>query len=126
MLNTLSSGIKISITRSISTVFEQYMEKIGWNEEKYNLEDFIKQWQIYINEHASWYDKLDDDIKKDPIFHEELAAKINETIQKVLSEPPTDEQIKTLDQLQDISKEEYNYSCKMEARYLLNHLKKQN
>ncbi|MGE8207069.1 hypothetical protein ACQKP0_21425 [Heyndrickxia sp. NPDC080065] len=119
MLNTLSSGMKISISRSISTVFEQYMEEIGWDEEKYNLEDFIKQWQVYINEQASWYKNLSDDIKRDPTFHEELAAKINETIQKILTDSPTDEQIKAFDQLQ----EDYSFSCKMEAKYLLNHLK---
>ncbi|GIN86531.1 hypothetical protein J6TS2_29170 [Heyndrickxia sporothermodurans] len=80
--------MKISISRSISTVFEQYMEKISWSEKKYSLEDFIKQWQLYINEHASWYEKLDDDIKKDPTFHDELAEKINETIKKFFLSHP--------------------------------------
>ncbi|GIN40334.1 MULTISPECIES: hypothetical protein [Heyndrickxia] len=123
MLHSLPSGLKISISRSISTVFEQYMEKIGWDEKKYNIEDFIKQWQVYINEHASWYDKLSDDIKKDPSFHEELAAKINETIQKILSEAPTDEQMKTIENLQRKHNNKDSYSCKMEAKFLINSLK---
>lgn len=99
------------------------MEKIGWDEKKYNIEDFIKQWQVYINEHASWYDKLSDDIKKDPSFHEELAAKINETIQKILSEAPTDEQMKTIENLQRKHNNKDSYSCKMEAKFLINSLK---
>ncbi|MDH5162792.1 hypothetical protein [Heyndrickxia oleronia] len=123
MLHSLPSGLKISISRSISTVFEQYMEKIGWDEKKYNIEDFIKQWKVYINEHASWYDKLSDDIKKDPSFHEELAAKINETIQKILSEAPTDEQMKTIENLQRKHNNKDSYSCKMEAKFLINSLK---
>ncbi|MCM3239900.1 hypothetical protein M3589_19640 [Heyndrickxia oleronia] len=123
MLHSLPSGLKISISRSISTVFEQYMEKIGWDEKKYNIEDFIEQWKVYINEHASWYDKLSDDIKKDPSFHEELAAKINETIQKILSEAPTDEQMKTIENLQRKHNNKDSYSCKMEAKFLINSLK---
>lgn len=125
MLNELPSGIKISISRSISTVFEQYMEKIGWDEEKYKLEEFIKQWQFYINNHASWFTKISDEIKLDPTFHEGLAAKINETIDKILSDSPTSEQIKKIKQLQYELGIEHPYSCKAEARYLINYLTKE-
>lgn len=118
MLKDLPSGLKISISRSISTVFEQYMEEIKWDEEKYNLEDFIKQWQLYINNHASWFSKISEEVKSAPSFHEEVAKKINETIEKILSEPPTSEQIAELEKLQN----KQSYSCKAEAKYLINQL----
>lgn len=41
MYKELSSGIKISITRSISTSFETYLASIGWDEERFSMEDFI-------------------------------------------------------------------------------------
>jgi len=125
MFNELSPGIKISISRSISTVFEQYMENIKWDENKYNLEDFIKEWREYINNHASWFGQVSDDIKKDPRFHEDLAKKINETIEKILTEAPTTDQVEKMNQLQKELKKDYSYSCKAEAKYLIQSLTSQ-
>jgi hypothetical protein len=122
MFNQLSSGTKISITRSIKTAFEQYMAKISWDEDKYELQDFVQLWRTYINESASWFNNLDDQIKNDPIFHEELAVKINETIEKILSEPPTEEQMNEIDSLQKDLGTDYDYSCKVEAKFLLDKL----
>ncbi|MBS4175445.1 hypothetical protein [Bacillus sp. FJAT-49736] len=125
MFNELSPGIKISISRSISTVFEQYMEKIQWDENKYSLEDFIHEWKEYINNHASWFDQVSDEIKEDPSFHEDLALKINETIEKILSEEPTPDQLEQIEQLQKELKTDYSYSCKAEAKFLIQYLSKQ-
>jgi hypothetical protein len=122
MFNQLSSGTKISITRSIKTAFEQYMAKISWDEDKYELQDFVQLWRTYINESASWFNNLDDQIKNDPKFHEELAVKINETIEKILSEPPTEEQMNEIDSLQKDLGTDYDYSCKVEAKFLLDKL----
>ncbi|MBE3570966.1 MAG: hypothetical protein IMW92_12960 [Bacillales bacterium] len=123
MFKDLSQGVKISITRSISTAFEQYMNKIAWSEEKFNMNDFVQEWRSYITSSSSWYDKVSEEKKADPVFHEELAAKINETISKILSEEPTEEQMKEIEHLQEQLGEEYNYSCKTEAKYLIEVLK---
>lgn len=124
MFKDLSPGIKISITRSIITAFEQYMNRIDWNESKMDLSAFIADWRDYIQNQASWFDKLDSDIKNNPLFHEELAEKINETIEKILSEAPTKAQMDEIDALQKEVREEYNYSCKTEAKYVIEKLKK--
>ncbi|MHC0036479.1 hypothetical protein [Pseudoneobacillus sp. C159] len=123
MFKDLSPGIKISITRSISTVFEQYMNRIDWNESKMDMAAFLAEWREYIHNQASWYDKLADDIKNNPQFHEELAEKMEESIDKILSEEPTEAQMDEIAALQKEAREEYDYSCKTEAKYVIEKLK---
>ncbi|MGM0842351.1 MAG: hypothetical protein ACQEWE_16560 [Bacillota bacterium] len=119
MLKNLPSGTKISITRSIKTSFQQYMASIQWQENKYDIRDFIAAWRSYINENASWYKNLSDETKNNVEFHQELAVKINETIAKILSEEPTEKQVGKLELLQEQSGTDYDYSCKLEAKYLI-------
>ncbi|PLS17762.1 hypothetical protein CVD28_08655 [Bacillus sp. M6-12] len=119
MFKDLSSGVKISITRSISTVFEQYMVGINWEESRFSLEAFVAEWQEYITNHASWYNKVDTEIKGNPLFHEELASKINETINKILSEKPTQEQINEIEAIEVKLGKDIPYSCRAEARYVI-------
>jgi hypothetical protein len=119
MFKEFSPGIKISITRSITTSFEKYMNDIGWNEEKFNIEKFVQEWKHYITGSSSWYDKISDEVKNDPTFHEQLAEKINETIDKILSEAPTKEQMAEIEDLQKEWGEEFDYSCKTEAKYVI-------
>lgn len=124
MLKNLSPGVKISISRSISTAFEQYMNSIDWNEEVADMKMFVLKWQEYINQNASWYDKVDENLKNDPAFHAALAEKINQTIDKILSERPTDAQMAEIEELQkQVSVNEYAYSCRAEARYVIEQLK---
>ena len=126
MLKNLSPGVKISISRSISTAFEQYMNSIEWNEEIADMRMFVLQWKEYITQNASWYEKVDETLKTDPAFHEELANKINQTINKILSERPTDDQIAEIEELQkQVSMKEYTYSCRAEARYVIEQLQKE-
>lgn len=101
------------------------MSEIGWNEKKFDIEEFVGEWQQYINTNSSWYDKLSDDIKNNPTFHEQLAGKINETIEKILSEEPTTEQITEIEKLQGEVGEEYDFSCKSEAKYVIERLKEE-
>ncbi|MGM9926937.1 MAG: hypothetical protein ACI35P_03210 [Bacillus sp. (in: firmicutes)] len=123
MLKNLSPGVKISISRSISTAFEQYMNSIEWQEERADIEVFVMKWREYINESASWYEKVDDTLKNDPDFHAELADKINQMIHKILSEPPTEAQIAEIEELQgQVQTKEYVYSCRAEARYVIEQL----
>ncbi|OLN24248.1 hypothetical protein BTO30_01665 [Domibacillus antri] len=122
MLNSLSHGVKISITRSITTAFEQYMAKIMWDEESYHPQDFMKEWQRYIQQNASWFNQVPDDMKLDPRFHEDLAQKINEVVDKIFSEEPTPDQIKTIDSLQKELGTNYDFSCKAEARFYIDFL----
>lgn len=119
MLKNLAPGIKISISRSISMSFEQYMSRIGWDENKYNLNDFIKEWREYIINSSSWYSQISEEMKADPVFHEELAVKINETIEKIFNEEPTPAQIEEIEKLQAKHGKEFDYSCKMEAKYII-------
>ena len=99
------------------------MANIEWNEEKFDIETFIQFWKEYINENASWFQSIESEYKEDPKFHEELALKINDTIEKIVSEAPTKEQIEELDQLMKEKNIEIDYSCKMEANYHLKKLK---
>lgn len=127
MFKNLSPGVKISISRSISTAFEQYMNSIGWNEDKADIEMFVREWREYIINNASWYEKVDPATKENPAFHEQLAKKINQTIDKILNEVPTEEQMKEIEQLQKQSGgQEYSYSCRAEARFVIEQLKKTN
>jgi hypothetical protein len=123
MFKDLSPGIKISITRSITTAFEQYMNRIDWNESKMDVATFISEWREYIQNQASWFEKVEEDVKTNPLFHQELADKINETIEKILSEEPTNAQMEEIAALEKELREEYDYSCKTEAKYLIEKLK---
>ncbi|MGF2618203.1 hypothetical protein ACQUWN_21705 [Rossellomorea aquimaris] len=112
------------MSRSITTSFENYMEKIEWNEDKFNLSQFVEIWKDYISNSASWYKQLSAEQKNDPEFHEDLAKKINEIIEKTFAEPPTSSQIEEIDALQKELNTDYEYSCKAEAKYVLTFLKK--
>ncbi|WP_442596821.1 hypothetical protein [Neobacillus sp. D3-1R] len=125
MFKDLSPGIKRSITRSITVAFEQYMNRIDWSESKFDLSTFISEWRDYIQNQATWYDKVENDTKNNSQFHQELAVKINETIEKILSEEPTKEQMDEIEALQTELNQEYDYSCKTEAKYVIEKLKEE-
>ena len=122
MYKTLPAGVKSSITRSISKMFETYMADIDWNEDRFKMEDFIGKWRQYIETGASWYDKVPSDVKLDPAFHEEVANKMNQTIEKILTEPPSEDQIARIEILQHRFNTHFDYSCKAEAAYIENKL----
>ncbi len=118
MYKQLSSGVKISITRSISTSFESYLASIGWDEEKFSMEDFVANWQKYFTENAAWFDKVPQEVLVSSEFHEEIAKKIDESIEKVLNEKPTKKQIDSIEKLQKQLGTSYTYGCKAEAAYI--------
>ncbi|WP_332650635.1 hypothetical protein [Lysinibacillus sp. 54212] len=118
MYKELSSGVKISITRSISTSFESYLASIGWDEEKFSMEDFVASWQKYFTENAAWFDKVPQEILIDPQFHEEVAKKMDEVIEKVLNEKPTKKQIESIEKMQQQLGTNYSFDCKAEAAYV--------
>ncbi|WP_438315064.1 hypothetical protein [Sporosarcina sp. FA9] len=118
MYKDLSPNLKISITRSITQTFEQYMSDIAWSEDKFRIEDFVSSWQQYITTKALWYTEIPDDIKLNPGFHEELAVRINEIIDRILQDPPTDEQIATIQMMQEKQGTHYEYDCKAQAAYV--------
>ncbi len=124
MFKSLSPNLKSSITRSITLTFEQYMTEIEWNSDRYDMEDFMKRWSEYITEKALWYEKIPDDVKHATQFHEEIAVRINEVIQKALSEPPSEDQIATIEQMQEAHNTKYLYECKAEAAFVEAELKK--
>lgn len=123
MYKELSSGVKISITRSISTSFELYLASIGWDEDKFSMEDFMASWQKYFTENAAWFDKVPQEVLVSEEFHTEIAKKMDEVIAKVLSEAPTKKQIDAIDKLQKQLGTSYTYDCKAEATYVENLLK---
>lgn len=118
MYKQLSSGVKISITRSISTSFESYLASIDWNDDRFSMEDFIACWQAYFKENAAWVEKIPAEILMSPEFHEEMAKKIDEVIAKILNEEPTAKQIETIEALQKELGTNYSYACKAEAAYI--------
>ncbi|MGG3004702.1 hypothetical protein ABEO87_02295 [Geobacillus stearothermophilus] len=126
MLNSLPKEVKISVTRSISSAFEKYMELIQWDDRKYAMEQFLAYWRTYAEENASWFRQLDDEVKRDPRFHEELAEKINDVIEKILNEPPTEQEVQTLNELiEQLGVEDPDYTCKMEVKYHIRRLTEQ-
>ena len=127
MYKELPAGVKSSITRSMTTVFENYMASIEWDENRFQMEGFISQWRTYINESATWTDKVSDEVKQSSAFHEEVAKKMNQVIDKILTEPPSEQQIANIEMMQEDFNTHYNYACKAEAAYIESLLKqKQN
>lgn len=126
MYKDLSPNLKSSITRSITQTFEQYMTDIGWSEKNFNIEHYIASWKNYITTKALWYAEIPNEMKLDPEFHEQLATRINQVIARILEDPPTDEQIATIQMMQEKLNTHYTYDCKAEAAYverlLKNHL----
>ena len=118
MYKQLSSGVKISITRSISTSFEAYLASIGWDEDKFSMEDFMVYWQNYFKDNAAWIDKVPQEILLSTEFHEEIAKKIDEVIAKILNEEPTEKQKKDIAKLQKQLGTDYEFDCKAEAAYV--------
>lgn len=118
MYKNLSPNLKISITRSITQTFEQYMSDIGWSQKKFKIEDYIASWQQYITTKALWYSEIPDEVKESSEFHEELAKRINTIIERILEDPPTDEQIATIQLMQEKLNTHYEYDCKAEATYV--------
>jgi hypothetical protein len=127
MYKNLESGVKSSITRSITTVFENYMASIAWDENRFRMEDFIQAWQTYIVKSAIWTDKVSDEVKQNPAFHDEIAKKMNQVIDKILNEPPSEQLIANIEMMQEELNTHYDYACKAEAAYVESLLKqKQN
>lgn len=118
MFKDLSPNIKSSITRSITQTFEQYMTAIAWDEELYSIEDFVETWREYITTKALWYSKIPDEMKINPAFHDELAQRINEVIQRILSEPPSEDQIASIQIMQEKLDTHKSYGCKAEAAFV--------
>lgn len=118
MYKQLSSGVKISITRSISTSFEAYLASIGWDEEKFSMEDYMISWQAYFKENAAWIDKVPADVLLSEEFHAEIAKKMDEVIAKILNEPPTEKQKQEIAKLQKQLGTNYSFDCKAEAAYV--------
>lgn len=94
------------------------MANIQWNEELFDMGNFMTTWSEYITTKASWYNAIPDEVRLNPIFHEELAQKINQTIEKILSEPPNENQIAEIEMLQEKLDTDYDYACKAEAAYV--------
>lgn len=126
MYKTLPVGVKSSITRSITKMFEKYMSDIEWKEDLFKLEDFVKVWQDYINSNAQWNEKVPLEVKVSPLFHEEVASKMNQVINKVLTEVPSEEQVSRIESMQQSIGTDYDYSCKAEATYIEKKLENMN
>lgn len=122
MYKQLPTGVKSSITRSISIVFEKYMASIEWAEDRFSMEDFSLAWGEYIKS-ASWTDKVSQEYMLHPDFHEEIAKKMNQVIDKILNEPPSEDQIARIEIMQEQFDTHYDYACKAEASYVESILK---
>ncbi|MBC6975363.1 hypothetical protein H9I32_24250 [Bacillus sp. Xin] len=119
MYKQLPHSVKIGITRSITTSFTEYMKSIEWDVEKFDMQQFVEQWKQYLYTKSKWIKQINDDVKEDPSFHQELANRINEKISQLLQEEPTDEQLQVL-QVQHVQIKES--LCKLEAQYQIDRL----
>ncbi|OCS83300.1 hypothetical protein [Caryophanon tenue] len=118
MYKDLSSGIKSSITRSINISLESYFAEIEWDENRFSMEDVVTYWRKYSEENAAWFDKVSEEVRGSQAFHEELARKINDSLEKMLNEQPTAEQVEALEALQKEHGTNYDYGCKAEAAFI--------
>jgi hypothetical protein len=123
MYKELPTTVKSNITRSMSNVFQQYMASIKWSENKFKIEDFISEWRNFVSESAFWKEKISEECKQSPEFHEEVAKKINQVIDKILNEPPSEEQVAKIEMMQEACNTHYDYACKAEALYVESLLK---
>jgi hypothetical protein len=123
MYKELPATVKRNITRSISNVFEQYMASIHWSENAFKMEDFILEWRNYISESTFWTDKISKECKEHPDFHDEIAKKINQVIDKILNEPPSEDQVAKIEFMQEEFNTHFDYACKAEATYVESILK---
>lgn len=114
MYKQLPRGVKIGITRSIVSSFEKYMKEIEWNEEKFDILQFVEQWKQYLYTKSTWITKVDDELKEHPDFHQALAMKVNEKINEIINEKPTEEQ---LELLKKHNVEHADEMCRFEAQY---------
>ncbi len=99
MYKQLPHGVKIGITRSIVVSFEKYMKEIEWNEEKFDMQQFVEQWKQYLYTKSTWINKVDDELKGHPDFHQALAMKVNEKINELINEKPSEEQVEQLKEI---------------------------
>ncbi|HSO57269.1 MAG TPA: hypothetical protein VLQ66_03445 [Paenisporosarcina sp.] len=123
MYKELPTTVKSNITRSISNAFQQYMASIKWSEKKFKIEDFISEWRNNVSESAFWKEKISEECKHNPEFHEEVANKINQVIDKILNEPPSEVQVAKIEIMQEECNTHYDYACKAEAVYVESLLK---
>lgn len=119
MYKQLPHGVKMGITRSIVTSFEDYMKKIEWREEKFDMQHFLEQWKDYIYTQSTWIHKVDDKVKEHADFHQALATKVNEKIAELVNEDPTEEQVHIL---KEHGVQNIDSFCKLEAQYRIDHL----
>ncbi|AQU80289.1 hypothetical protein ACQKDD_10005 [Planococcus kocurii] len=118
MYKSLPPSVKSSITKSISKVFEKYMTQIEWQEEKYQLVDFLAAWKAYIENEAKWYKQVPEETKLAPAFHESIAERINQTIERIVNEPPSEEQVARIEAKQELLHTSYDYACRAEADFI--------
>ncbi len=119
MYKQLPHGVKIGITRSIVVSFEKYMKEIEWNEEKFDMQQFVEQWKQYLYTKSTWINKVDEELKGHPDFHQALAMKVNEKINEFINEKPSEEQVEHLKRNEMQHADEM---CKLEAEYHIERL----
>ncbi|AXY07959.1 hypothetical protein CUC43_14480 [Bacillus thuringiensis LM1212] len=119
MYKQLPHGVKIGITRSIVVSFEKYMKDIEWNEENFDMQQFVEQWKQYLYTKSTWIDKVDDELKGHPDFHQALAMKVNEKINEFINEKSSEEQI---EQLKRNKVKHADEMCKLAAEYHIERL----
>ena len=101
MYKQLPHGVKIGITRSIVVSFEKYMKEIEWNEEKFDMQQFVEQWKQYLYTKSTWINK------------------VNEKINELINEKPSEEQV---EQLKRNKVKHADEMCKLEAEYHIERL----
>ena len=118
MYKQLPHGVKIGITRSIVVSFEKYMKEIEWNEEKFDMQQFVEQWKQYLYTKSTWVNKVDDELKGHPDFHQALAMKVNEKLTSLLMKTER----RTSGAIKRNKVKHADEMCKLEAEYHIERL----
>ena len=123
MYKDMSPGTKRSMTLSVKRCFSEYMNKIKWNEDQYDSNDFIQYWLEYSRNKASWFPRVEEKLNQSEAFQKELTDKVNSIIQQIFETPPTDDQMEKIERLANEKKvKEPDYCCKLEAEQVIESL----
>ena len=83
MYKQLPHGVKMGLHAQLLFLLK-YMKEIEWNEEKFDMQQFVEQWKQYLYTKSTWVNKVDDELKGHPDFHQALAMKVNEKLTSLL------------------------------------------
>lgn len=118
MVLSLGPGLQPALRKSIRHAFVRFMDERRWNEEAFDSETFLAYWKTYVTFETDLLDEMPKSLRADAGFHISLAQLINETVEAVVEEPPSEEMIAEIEWMQEKLDTRYQYACQSEASYV--------